>query len=210
MPIFPPCVGGARLGLGGAPLGNLFAPVADADAAATLAAAWDSGCRSFDTAPHYGHGLSEHRFGAALRVHPRSDFTLSSKVGRLLTPAASVPREQHLYVDGLPFVQRWDFSAAGVRRSVEDSLQRLGLARLDVAFVHDCDAATHGAAAAAVLRQVQRRNAAGLAQPAARGPGGRCRPGRQRCPGRARRAGPRRPRCAAAGRSLHAARPDAR
>jgi D-threo-aldose 1-dehydrogenase len=154
MPVFPPCVGGARLGLGGAPLGNLFSPVADADAAATLAAAWDSGCRSYDTAPHYGHGLSEHRFGAALRARPRSDYALSSKVGRLLTPAASVPREQHLYVDGLPFVQRWDYSAAGVWRSVEDSLQRLGLARLDVAFVHDCDAATHGTEAAAVLRQV--------------------------------------------------------
>jgi D-threo-aldose 1-dehydrogenase len=154
MSLFPPCQRGARVGLGGAPLGNLFAPVADGDAAATLAAAWDSGCRSFDTAPHYGHGLSEHRFGTSLRAHPRADFVLSSKVGRLLTPAASVPREQHLYVDGLPFVQRWDYSAGGVRRSVEDSLQRLGLARLDVAFVHDCDAATHGADAAAVLRQV--------------------------------------------------------
>jgi D-threo-aldose 1-dehydrogenase len=154
IPVFPPCRSGARVGLGGAPLGNLFAPVSDADATATLAAAWDSGCRSFDTAPHYGHGLSEHRFGAALRAHPRTDFVLSSKVGRLLTPAAAVAREQHLYVDGLPFIQRWDYSNAGVRRSVEDSLQRLGLARLDVAFVHDCDAVTHGAAAAAVLRQV--------------------------------------------------------
>jgi D-threo-aldose 1-dehydrogenase len=154
-PIFPACVGsGARLGLGGAPLGNLFAPVSDADARALLDAAWAAGCRSFDTAPHYGHGLSERRFGDALRPHPRAAFALSSKVGRLLTPAAAVPREQHAYVDGLPFVQHWDYSAAGVRRSVEDSLQRLGLARLDVAYVHDCDAATHGPRAEVVLRQV--------------------------------------------------------
>lgn len=154
-PIFPACVGsGARLGLGGAPLGNLFSPVSDADARAVLGAAWAVGCRSFDTAPHYGHGLSERRFGDALRPHPRTAFVLSSKVGRLLTPTADVPREQYAYVDGLPFVQHWDYSAAGVRRSVEDSLQRLGLARLDVAYVHDCDAATHGLRAEAVLRQV--------------------------------------------------------
>jgi D-threo-aldose 1-dehydrogenase len=154
-PLFQPCHGSAaRLGLGGAPLGNLFAPVADDAARAMLDAAWASGCRSFDTAPHYGHGLSERRFGDALRARPRSEFVLSSKVGRLLTPAASVPREQHGYIDGLPFVQHWDYSASGVRRSVEDSLQRLGLARLDVAYVHDCDAATHGASATAVLRQV--------------------------------------------------------
>lgn len=154
MPIFLACTNGTRLGLGGAPLGNLFAPVSDADAGATLEAAWADGCRSFDTAPHYGHGLSEHRFGHALRPRPHAGWVVSSKVGRLLTPAAVVPREQHMYVDGLPFVQHWDYSAAGIRRSVEDSLQRLGLARLDVAFVHDCDAATHGASAAAVLRQV--------------------------------------------------------
>jgi D-threo-aldose 1-dehydrogenase len=155
MPLFLPCAdNGLRLGLGGAPLGNLFAPVSDADVRGLLDAAWASGCRSFDTAPHYGHGLSERRLGDALRPRERSSFVLSSKVGRLLTPSAHVPLEQHGYVGGLPFVQHWDYSAAGVRRSVEDSLQRLGLARIDVAFVHDCDAATHGDAAAAVRRQV--------------------------------------------------------
>jgi D-threo-aldose 1-dehydrogenase len=154
MSTFAPCTDGARLGLGGAPLGNLFAPVADADACALLDVAWDSGCRTFDTAPHYGHGLSERRIGDALRARPREAFTLSSKVGRLLAPDATVPREQHGYVGGLPFRQHWDYSAAGVCRSLEDSLQRLGLARLDAAFVHDCDAATHGAGAAAVRRQV--------------------------------------------------------
>lgn len=152
---FAPCADGAtRLGLGGAPLGNLFAPVAEGDARALLDAAWSGGCRSYDTAPHYGHGLSERRIGDALRRQPRDAFVLSSKVGRLLTPDPGAPREQHGYVDVLPFLQHWDYSAAGVRRSIEDSLQRLGLARLDVAFVHDCDAATHGASAAAVLRQV--------------------------------------------------------
>jgi D-threo-aldose 1-dehydrogenase len=152
---FPGCgPDGPRLGLGGAPLGNLFAPVPEPDAAALLAQAWASGCRCYDTAPHYGHGLSEHRIGTALRAMPRDDFVLSSKVGRVLTPNAAAARRQHGYVDILPFDQHWDYSAGGVRRSVEDSLQRLGMARLDVAYVHDMDAATHGAQAPAVLRQV--------------------------------------------------------
>jgi D-threo-aldose 1-dehydrogenase len=152
---FARCADGVtRLGLGGAPLGNLFASVPDAQACALLDAAWGSGCRSFDTAPHYGHGLSEQRLGAALHARQRDAFVLSSKVGRLLTPDASVPREQHGYVGGLPFRQHWDYSAAGMRRSVEDSLQRLGVQRLGVVFVHDCDARTHGANAPAVRRQV--------------------------------------------------------
>ena len=153
--LFPPCAGsGARIGLGGAPLGNLFARVDGADADALLDAAWASGCRSFDTAPHYGHGLSERRLGDALRGHPPNDFVLSSKVGRLLAPDPGAPREQHGYVEVLPFSQRWDYSAGAMRRSLEDSLQRLGLARLDVLFVHDCDAASHGPAAESVRRQV--------------------------------------------------------
>jgi D-threo-aldose 1-dehydrogenase len=150
----PPSTPPRRLGLGGAPLGNLFAPVDEAAARALVDAAWASGCRHFDTAPHYGHGLSERRLGDALREHDRDAYALSSKVGRLLTPDASVPREQHGYVGGLPFRQHWDYGAAGVRRSVEDSLQRLGLARLDAVYVHDCDAATHGARADAVRRLV--------------------------------------------------------
>ena len=153
--LFPSCIGGGpRLGLGGAPLGNLFAPVGDVAARALLDAAWDSGCRSFDTAPHYGHGLAERRLGAALRERPREAFALASKVGRLLTPNAQAARAQHGFVDIPPFDQHWDYSAAGTRRSVEDSLQRLGLARLDVAHVHDPDAANHGDAAPRVLRQV--------------------------------------------------------
>lgn len=151
---FPACTDGARLGLGGAPLGNLFRAVTEADAQSVLAAALADGCRSFDTAPHYGNGLSEQRFGQALRALPRERFVLSSKVGRVLRPDADAARAQNGYVDVLPFTQRWDYSAAGTRRSVEDSLQRLGLARLDVAYVHDCDAATHGDAHPQVLAQV--------------------------------------------------------
>ena len=152
--IFPPAAGGVSLGLGGAPLGNLFAPITDDAARALLSLALKDGCRSFDTAPHYGNGLSEHRFGQVLRDVDRDGFVLSTKVGRLLAPDVDAPKEQNGYVGVLPFVQAWDYSAAGVRRSVEDSLQRLGLARLDVAYVHDCDAATHGTRYPQVLQQV--------------------------------------------------------
>jgi len=154
-PLFPFLAGrGLRLGLGGAPLGNLFAAMSDGEAAGVVSAARAAGCRCFDTAPHYGNGLSEHRLGAALRAQARSGFVLSTKVGRLLLPHPAAAREQHGYVDVLPFVQRWDYSAAGTRRSIEDSLQRLGLARVDVAYVHDIDEATHGERAPEVLRQV--------------------------------------------------------
>jgi D-threo-aldose 1-dehydrogenase len=142
------------MGLGGAPLGNLFDAISDDEANRIVAAALHDGCTRFDTAPHYGNGLSEHRLGQALRGVERQAFALSSKVGRILVPDASAPRDQNGYVGGLPFHQRWDYSAAGVRRSVEDSLQRLGLARLDIAYVHDCDALTHGGHYPAVLQQV--------------------------------------------------------
>jgi D-threo-aldose 1-dehydrogenase len=140
--------------LGGAPLGNLFKVISDAHAADLVRSTWDSGCRTYDTAPHYGNGLSEHRMGRALRAMPRADFVLSSKVGRLLRPDASAPRDQNSYVDVLPFTQRWDYSAQGVQRSIEDSLQRLGMATLDVAYIHDCDATVHGSDYPRVLRQV--------------------------------------------------------
>ncbi len=142
------------MGLGCAPLGNLFAAIDEGAAQDLLLAAWSAGCRYFDTAPHYGNGLSEHRLGHALRAMDRSMFAVSTKVGRLLIPDASAPREQHGYVDVLPFAQAWDYSARGVRRSVEDSLQRLGMARLDIVYVHDCDAVVHGPDYPRVLRQV--------------------------------------------------------
>ena len=156
-----------RLGLGGAPLGNLFSAISETDAQDVLQAALADGCQSFDTAPHYGHGLSEHRFGHAFRTSVQTasspiarcgdSLAISSKVGRLLTPATpgqpALP-DQHGFCDILPFNQHWDYSAKGVRQSVMDSLQRTGLARLDTAFVHDCCAVCHGSDYPRVLRQV--------------------------------------------------------
>ena len=142
------------LALGGAPLGNLFRPVTDADATALIVAALAAGVGYFDTAPHYGHGLSERRVGSALGQVPRDRFVLSTKVGRLLTAQRDVPRVQHGYVDGLPYVQRYDYTLDGTLRSLDDSLARLGLDRIDIAYVHDIDVATHGADQPARFRQM--------------------------------------------------------
>lgn len=124
-----------RLGLGGVALGNGFAPATDEQSEATLQAAWASGVRYFDTSPWYGLGLSERRFGLFLKDQPRDDFVLSTKVGRLFQ-GAPVPAKTQ-WKEPSPFSYRYDYSAAGVRRSIEDSLQRLGLGRIDVVFVHD-------------------------------------------------------------------------
>lgn len=124
------------LGLGGAALGNMFRATDDATAAATVDAAWEAGVRLFDTAPLYGHGLSERRLGAALASRPRDEFVLSTKVGRLLEPGAG---EETTFVD-LPDVHPvFDYSAGATRRSFEESLERLGLDRVDIVFVHDPD-----------------------------------------------------------------------
>ncbi|MBL8671919.1 MAG: aldo/keto reductase [Alphaproteobacteria bacterium] len=142
-------IGTARvgaLGFGGAPLGNLYAPVAEDEALAAVRRAHDRGIRAFDTAPHYGNGLSEHRIGQVLRERPRDSFALSTKVGRILTADPAVGTTQHGYVGTLPFRQHFDYSHDGALRSIEDSLQRLGMARVDVAYIHDIDAFTHGAA----------------------------------------------------------------
>ncbi len=132
-------------GFGGAPLGNLFAAIDEAAAVAAVRRAYDTGLRHFDTAPHYGHGLSEHRIGEALRGMPRDSFILSTKVGRLLVPDAAAPSTQHGFTRTLPFVQRYDYSGDGARRSLEFSLHRLGMARIDIAYIHDCDFHAHGA-----------------------------------------------------------------
>lgn len=129
-----------RLALGCAPLGNLFDPVTDGDARATVDAAWDRGVRLFDTAPLYGHGLSERRLGAALRGRPRDEYLVATKVGRLLVPLAEgEPQDETIFVDVPPVRPVFDFSGDGVLRSVEDSLERLGLDRIDVLHVHDPD-----------------------------------------------------------------------
>ena len=134
----------AAMGLGGAPLGNLFRPVSDSDAEAVVRRAIGAGIRYFDTAPHYGHGRSEQRMGAILRERPRDDFLLSTKIGRLLSPDAGAPTAAHGYVDVLPFAQRYDYSYGGTLRSLDESLRRLGLNRVDIAYVHDVDVKTHG------------------------------------------------------------------
>jgi D-threo-aldose 1-dehydrogenase len=126
------------LGMGCAPLGNLYTRVSDEVAAGAVRAAWDAGIRHFDTAPHYGAGLSEHRLGLVLKDYPRDQYTLSTKVGRMLEPVPSVPEFDEGFQNGLSFRRRLDYSYDGTMRCVEDSLQRLGLSRIDIVYIHDC------------------------------------------------------------------------
>ncbi|MFG2282503.1 aldo/keto reductase [Streptomyces asoensis] len=128
------------LAFGAAVIGNLFTEVGEEQAHEAVTAAWQQGIRYFDTAPHYGLGLSERRLGAALREHPRGRYTVSTKVGRLLVPDERAGDD---LADGfaVPATHRrvWDFSADGVRRSLDASLERLGLDRVDVVYLHDPD-----------------------------------------------------------------------
>jgi D-threo-aldose 1-dehydrogenase len=131
----------SELAFGAAAIGNLFTRVTDEEALAAVDAAWDCGVRYFDTAPHYGLGLSERRLGSALRSRPRAEYAVSTKVGRLLLPKDG-PVGSDL-ADGfdVPATHErvWDFSADGVRRSIEESLDRLGLDRIDIVYLHDPD-----------------------------------------------------------------------
>ena len=134
-----------RLGFGGAPLGNLFQAVGEDQAQQALAAAWALGLRYFDTAPLYGNGLSEQRIGRFLRGQPRDSYVLSSKVGRVLSADATAGDAQFGYVHVPRCRVQFDYSADGTLRSIEDSLRRLGVDRLDIAYIHDIDVRTHGA-----------------------------------------------------------------
>jgi D-threo-aldose 1-dehydrogenase len=128
-------------GFGCAGLANLFVPVSRDAAMATLQTAWDGGMRYFDTAPYYGHGLSERRTGDFLQGQDRDSFILSTKVGKLLRP---VPRDQvpdYGFVDPLPFAVNFDYSRDAILRSFEFSLARLGLNQIDVLLVHDLERA---------------------------------------------------------------------
>lgn len=128
------------LGYGAANVGNLYRALSDEEALAVLEAAWDSGIRYYDTAPHYGLGLSERRLGAFLSTKPRDEYVLSTKVGRLLRPVANPTGaldDANDFAVPAAFERQWDFSADGIRRSLDDSLQRLGLDRVDVLFLHD-------------------------------------------------------------------------
>lgn len=134
-----------ELSFGAASLGNMFQIVDEATAHGAVCAAWDAGIRYFDTAPHYGLGLSERRLGSALSAYPRDEMVISSKVGRRL--------ERNLHPVGLDpagfvvpdtDVRRWDFSDAGVTETIESSLQRLQTDYLDIAYLHDPELAPEG------------------------------------------------------------------
>jgi D-threo-aldose 1-dehydrogenase len=126
-----------RFGMGGVPLGNEFAIVTDKDAYATIEAAWNAGVRYYDIAPWYGLGLAERRYGSFLHDKRRSDFVLSSKVGKLLKASKTAKNREYFPFSASPNDVVYDYSASGVRRSIEDSLQRLGIDSIDIAFVHD-------------------------------------------------------------------------
>src|SRR3569833_2029701 len=143
------------IGLGSAPLGGLLTPVSDADAEATIASAWSLGVRFFDTAPLYGFGLAERRLGAFLRQQKRESYVISTKVGRLLrAPDGAAAEDEHY--KGAPRERPvFDFSHDGVLRSVEESLGRLGLDRVDILLVHDPDD-HYDEAVAGAFRALQR------------------------------------------------------
>ncbi|WP_411147613.1 aldo/keto reductase [Streptomyces sp. A30] len=130
----------SELAFGAAAIGNLFTEVGEEQAHEAVTAARQRGIRYFDTAPHYGIGLSESRLGAALREHPRDQYTISTKVGRRLEPTTATGDD---LANGfaVPATHRrvWDFTADGVRRTLEASLERLGLDRVDVVYLHDPD-----------------------------------------------------------------------
>jgi len=126
-----------KLGLGGVPLGNEFEFVSDKGAYETLEAAWDAGLRYFDVAPWYGLGLAERRYGNFLHTKNRDHYVLSSKVGKLLKASPDNDGKSNFPFSPSPNDVMFDYTADGVRRSIEDSLQRLGVSRLDIAFVHD-------------------------------------------------------------------------
>ncbi|MCK9794589.1 aldo/keto reductase [Isoptericola sp. 4D.3] len=148
------------LGYGAAQAGNLYRATTDAETAEALDAAWAAGVRYVDTAPHYGLGLSERRVGAALRGRPRDEYVLSTKVGRLLEPSPETAGERDPEMFDVPADTRrvWDFSRDGVLRSLEASLGRTGLDRVDVVYLHDPDDHEEQAFAEAVPALVELRD----------------------------------------------------
>jgi D-threo-aldose 1-dehydrogenase len=165
-----------ELGLGAAQLGNLYRETTDEQAAGAVSAAWDAGIRYFDTAPHYGLGLSERRLGALLRQFPDGEYVVSSKVGKLLveSPENAANLDDEGFAVPAQFRRVWDFSREGILRSFEASLTRTGLDHLDVVYLHDPDdhqgqAFTEGIQALIELRDqgVVRAVGAGMNQSAA-------------------------------------------
>lgn len=152
------------LGFGGASIGNLYRETTDAEAAGAVERAWERGIRYFDTAPHYGLGLSERRLGAALSGVSRDQYVLSTKVGRLLVPnPASAAHDTEGFAVPGDLVRRWDFSRDGILASLDASLARLGTDRIDIVYAHDPDQCSPGSARDALetLRDLQRQGAIG-------------------------------------------------
>lgn len=153
------------LGYGAANVGNLFRALSDDDAWAVLDAAWESGIRYYDTAPHYGLGLSERRLGAFLQTKPRGEYVLSTKAGRLLRPnpdhvdgGLDTTNDFHVPDD----LQRvWDFSGDGIRRSLDESRERLGIERIDLLYLHDPERHDLDLALAEALPAMEQLRAAG-------------------------------------------------
>jgi D-threo-aldose 1-dehydrogenase len=134
-----------ELGFGGAPLGNLYRPMTEKEGRLMLETVWASGCRYFDTAPLYGLGLSETRLNGFLRPKPRDSYLVSTKVGRLLELCKPNERSrQGAFFETPSRRERFNYSYDGVMRSLESSLERLGLDQIDIVFAHDIDVTTHG------------------------------------------------------------------
>ncbi|MCJ1697774.1 aldo/keto reductase [Rathayibacter caricis] len=129
------------LGLGAAQFGNLFQETTDEASSEAVSRAWDAGVRYFDTAPHYGLGLSERRLGRALAAYPREEVVISTKAGRLLVddPSGAGRQDDEGFVVPASARRVWDFSRDGIRRSLDASLERLGVDRIDIAYLHDPD-----------------------------------------------------------------------
>lgn len=136
----------SELGFGAASLGNLYKKTSDDEAKKTLQAALASGINLYDTAPRYGLGLSERRLGDVLRTRPKSEYVISTKVGRILTPDrhANVNELRYGFDTPMPFDAHYDYTYDGIMRSFEDSIQRLGVAEIDILLVHDIGVDTHG------------------------------------------------------------------
>lgn len=135
----------SEISMGCSAIGNLYREVSEVEVNEVLNCAWDRGIRYFDTAPHYGRGLSEQRLGRFLASKPRHDYALSTKVGRLLTPSSPIS-EADGFVNPLPNDVHYDYSGDGIEASFEQSCARLGTPYIDILYVHDIGAYTHGAA----------------------------------------------------------------
>lgn len=153
------------LGFGSAHLGELYARVDEADSRATLEAAWEAGVRFYDTAPWYGRGLSEHRVGGFLRTRPRSEFQITTKVGRTLhRPKDPATFDRSPWTGGLNFEVNFDYTYDGIMRSYEQALQRLALDTVDALVIHDLDAGFHGDKQAGYEKQLKDSGMRALAE----------------------------------------------